>query len=78
MSKIKKVKKKVCFEGYAVVPAGDYRLCYTNAPPIARHEGLIWQIYTNEKDAEDWCKIKFSDSLYDVMRVQIIGEINGG
>ena len=47
------------------------RMCLTGAPPIAGHDGSIWQIYTNEKDARDWLRIKFSDARYEVVKVTI-------
>jgi hypothetical protein len=60
-------------EGWAIfpVPESDGVMCYTSAPPIAGHKGLIWQIYNNERDAKDWLRIKFSDAKYKIVKVLI-------
>lgn len=57
--------------GWAVVPIGSQRLCYTSAPEVVAG-GSVWQIYTNEEDANAFCKeVKFWDAKYKVVQVQI-------
>jgi hypothetical protein len=57
--------------GWAVVPIGSKGICYTSAPE-AIAGGSVWQIYTNEEDANAFCEgVKFCDANYRVVQVQI-------
>jgi hypothetical protein len=57
--------------GWAVVPIGSEGLCYTSAPE-AIAGGLVWQIYTNEEDANAFCEgVRFWDANFRVVQVQI-------
>jgi hypothetical protein len=57
--------------GWAVVPIGSEGLCYTSAPE-AIAGGSVWQIYTNEEDANAFCEeVKFWDANYRVVQVEI-------
>ena len=59
-------------DGWAIVPEGDDRICFTDGPLT---DGAIWQIYKTRAAAEEFCRQIFADAKYKVVQVTISSHV---